>query len=85
MALPLAYCRSCNAPIVWAINDRTRRRAPLDANLTPDGNCALDPVSGEYHVYGRGAVIPANDLGRLHTNHFQTCPNAADHARGPAR
>jgi hypothetical protein len=85
----IQQCRSCRAPIVWAVNERTKKRAPIDAEPVEDGPVYFthNPGDGgdpEYRVLTkeqRSAGVP----GFLHTNHFQTCPNAAQHVKDRRR
>ena len=70
-------CRSCNAPIVWAITEKGRRM-PVDAKPSAAGNLLLDHERGEW----RAIVVKNDDTAaenELHTSHFATCPNAARH------
>lgn len=68
-----AACKSCEASIVWAEMEASRRPHPIDAAPTPDGRFAL--VTGKLHNY------TAEDA-RLHreryTSHFATCPHAGE-------
>jgi hypothetical protein len=70
-------CRSCGAAIVWRTHAHTARRAPLDAAPSAQGNCRLLPDGATYEVVSRGEVGAPG----LHTNHFTTCPNAAQWSR----
>lgn len=70
-------CRTCAAPIYWAINKSTHKAAPIDVIASPDGNCRLDYDEEEYDVLAGEALAAARAEGvRLHTSHFQTCPDA---------
>ncbi len=68
----MSNCRSCNAPIVWATHEHTGKAAPIDAEPDDTGNIVME--NGEYRL------IPVEDqdahTGRLHLNHFATCPDA---------
>lgn len=86
-----AQCRSCGAPVIWAINERTKKRAPIDAEPADNGPIVFvhDPGFGgdpEYRVLAKadrvdGAVLRAAGIRpAFYTNHFQTCPNARQHA-----
>lgn len=88
--MKLAACRSCGAPILWAItlNDR---RIPLDADpITtvgddPRGLFALlqrpePPIAIGLDALPRDAAALGPTLRR---SHFATCPNADEHRRGP--
>ena len=71
-----ARCRSCDAPIEWAITVKGSR-IPLDPGEDDGGNIIVD-VDGIAHVVGPG------DNGRVprRRSHFATCPNAAQHRKG---
>jgi len=85
-----ARCRSCGAPIIWAINNRTGRKAPIDAEpaadgpiyLTSDGDTGGDPAYAIVAVADRDLALHP---GPFYTNHFMTCPNAAQHKKGSRR
>lgn len=69
-------CRSCNAEIVWAKNEKTGKLAPLDAEPSADGNIRLGP-DGTYEI-----VVPSyRPRTNLHTSHFATCPGAGKHRK----
>ena len=81
-----AKCRSCGAPIIWAVNDRTKKRAPIDAEPVEDGPVYFthDPGDGgdpEYRVLTKAERAPGVP-GPLYTNHFQTCPTREQHRKG---
>ena len=72
-----ACCRSCGAPIVWAITDDEQRKMPVDAAPVTDGNVRLSLVDGRLiaKVVGkdhesRNAPIPT------YRSHFSTCADA---------
>lgn len=63
----MTKCRSCGAPIVFAITEKGRRM-PLDANPDP---------AGEWTVTAWGDLKPADDstpAEERRTSHFVTCP-----------
>ncbi len=70
-------CRSCMAPIVWAVTqDGTGKVMPVDGPLTDDGNVflQLSPAGTVLaHVLGQAALF---DDGPRHRPHFATCPDA---------
>jgi hypothetical protein len=70
------HCRSCGAPIDWAITVRGSR-IPLDIGrrLGPDGNVSV--VDGIAHV------VKPGDGDRI--SHFVTCPNADRHRKRDRR
>lgn len=71
----MATCRSCEAPITWAVTEGGKRM-PLDDVPSERGNI----------VYVNGVTRAANAVDRdlkrpLYTSHFATCPNAKQHRR----
>jgi hypothetical protein len=75
-------CRSCNAPITWAIVEGSQAAMPLDAQTHPKGNV--------YLTHNRDGTPVARVLtdeeraeypGDLHLSHFATCPHADDWRR----
>lgn len=74
MPEPSSKCRSCGAPIIWALTD-SGRRMPVDENTDGRGNLML--VRRETTVYVK--VVP---IGRgNHRPHFATCPQATEWRR----
>ena len=79
-------CRSCGAPVIWAVHETTKKRAPIDATPVEDGNVIFvhEPGMGgdpEYHVLTKTErAFPV--LTSRHTNHFLSCPNAKQHKKG---
>ena len=82
----MATCRSCLAPITWAISVHGRP-IPIDAEPVEGGNLVL--VDGT-HDTDRGAepvtiarrpdALLEPDLPR-YVAHFTTCPNADEHRK----
>lgn len=72
-------CRSCGAPIEWALTKK-RRRIPLDPatpQLRGDENLeVLERLSSGISVVG---TVPVGDGSRI--SHFATCPNSKRHRR----
>ena len=64
-------CRSCGAPIDWAVT-AAGKRMPLDVERRDDGNVTFDPD-------GTARVVPVGKGSRV--SHFATCPNAQSHRR----
>lgn len=72
-------CRSCGARVFWRKHTGTGKSAPIDATPAPDGNLVLIAPDG-YAVLGQDPTLPPGTL--RFTNHFSTCPNAAEHRGG---
>jgi hypothetical protein len=71
-------CKSCGAPIRWAIT-RSGRRMPLDYDESPTGNVLLFGDES-CRVIGADEQFTPSDATR-HTSHFATCPQGAAHRR----
>lgn len=68
-------CRSCEAPIEWAITEKGRR-IPLDVDDGQPGNIVIT-ADGVAHVVADGEGT--------HRTHFSTCPNAGVHRKKRSR
>lgn len=80
-AAPTSRCRSCQAPIRWAVTT-TGKRMPIDHEPTPDGNVTVhrDEAGQDIAtVHAVGAPLE----GPRWTSHFATCAQAAQHRRTP--
>lgn len=76
-----ASCRSCGAPIVFAVTERGKR-IPIDAEPVENGNIALDRLQEPPRAYVlKTATAREMVEGNLYVLHFSTCPNAAQHRR----
>jgi hypothetical protein len=76
-AIPYAVddCRSCHRPIIWAVNEKTLKVMPLDADPAPTGNIA---IAGANKALRCRVIPPHLAYGRtdLRLSHFATCPHA---------
>ena len=72
-------CRSCAAPIVWAVSATSGRLMPLDAEPAPGGNVRLEHTGGHWVAH----VIAATTPGAHYTSHFLNCPQAKQWRRKP--
>lgn len=80
----MSQCRSCHAPIIWAVTRSTGKSMPVNAE--PDhvrGNVELlPPPEGMTQpvavVHAQPPMLPQ---GPLHMSHFATCPYAKDHRK----
>ncbi len=71
-------CRSCEAPIRWAVTGKGRRM-PLDAQPSPDGTIAVEPEDELGVIVG--IVRGVSTTQPRFVSHFATCPNAGGHRR----
>jgi hypothetical protein len=75
----MASCRSCNAPIIWAISERSGKPIPLDAAPVADGHGRFAIIRGVARAY----IAEDARLGRdRYVSHFSTCPDAERFRRG---
>ena len=80
-----ARCRSCRAPIIWAVLP-SGRRIPLDSVPERGGNIRLESIGPGtdraavvLHAPDLPAAWASEEL--LYRSHFATCPDAARHRR----
>lgn len=71
----MAECRSCNAPIRWALTVKNGKHIPIDVEPVPDGNLVIE------HRNGGDEARPATDTDKklmrpLFKSHFATCPQS---------
>lgn len=71
-------CRSCSAPIYWAVTE-AGKSIPVDAEPIPTGNMALNFLTAgvSARILGRSE----HHNGARYQSHFVTCPNANKHRR----
>lgn len=75
-----ATCRSCGAPVVWALTDNARR-IPVDRDSVEGGNLYVVPGDGHnIRVRYLRQGDPPNEQAK-YVSHFATCPNAKEHRR----
>jgi hypothetical protein len=76
VSMPRTTCRSCSAPIVWAVTAKGKRM-PLDAVPHPEGNVRLRAGWGSpplADVLNKGEAVYARCAGeQLHVAHHSTC------------
>lgn len=80
-----ARCRTCRAPVVWAVLP-SGRRIPLDPEPDPAGRVRLEAIGPGTDraavVLNTGDAEDARAAGEaLYTSHFATCPQADQHRR----
>lgn len=79
-------CRSCGAPVRWAVTQASGARMPLDTLATPSGNLRIVAWREDGHRMPT-PVVAINPEAALaltpyaYTSHFATCPNASKHRR----
>lgn len=72
----MAECKSCRAPIQWAVTSRGKQM-PVDAGTAPDGNAAVRKLpGGALGVRHLRADSPLADGERRTVSHYVTCPDA---------
>jgi hypothetical protein len=70
-------CRSCAAPILWAITEKGRR-IPLDPEPTGGGNISTEErIDGHLNAH----VMPSVPGVPGYVSHFVTCEFAGRHRR----
>lgn len=82
----MTTCKSCEAPISWAITP-DGRRLPIDATPSTAGNIRLELTGQDCiaHVLGAAEAQLRRNAGQtLYVSHFSTCPNADEHRKVPA-
>ena len=83
-----ATCRSCGAPIEWAITAKGKRM-PVDAEPRTDGTILLrhtrvgeppraEVLNAEEIAFERQVAANRGEELRLFVSHFVSCPQSAD-------
>ena len=73
-------CRSCHAPVEWALTLHAHQWIPLDLGAVADGNLAV--VGGQKGTPLVRLVPLAERSGlELRRTHFASCPYADQHRR----
>lgn len=73
-------CRSCQAPIRWAVTE-AGKRIPVDVEPTPDGNMLLSLDDPPVAAVVRPGELQLVDDGQRFVSHFATCEFADQHRR----
>lgn len=76
MSTTVQHCRSCGAPVFWLRHSATGKLAPIDVEPVEGGNVLIDTIAGAYQVLHGARADASSVQDRVHTNHFQTCPQA---------
>lgn len=78
-----ATCKSCGAPILWAVSETTGKQHPIDVAPVSNGNALL--IWPDYVPRGMPEAPPTVQFvktGRgAHRSHFASCPHASQHRR----
>lgn len=73
---PNTQCRSCGAPVRWAVTTANRKRMPLDPEPVPDGNVWVDHMEMGTPVVN--VVLSHDEVPRsvplTYQSHFVSCP-----------
>jgi hypothetical protein len=80
----MAECRTCHAAILWAVNAKSGKREPLDAEPREDGNIEIvEPgPDGPLIRHLTGEELPLfGEVAPRYVSHFATCPDAPVHRR----
>jgi hypothetical protein len=75
--MPNTRCRSCQAPVRWAITASNGKRMPLDPAPVTDGNVWIDHIEAGTPVVNVGLShddVPRN-IPLTYVSHFVTCPD----------
>lgn len=83
LELLTSACRSCGAPVVWAVVHRSGRRIPLDRESLAEprpGIAAYNPATGRCHIVSTADLYLTErwrEAGAtFHRTHFASCPQA---------
>lgn len=68
-------CRSCDAPIFYALSVKNRRPMPIDSIPDPNGNLLVRQGKQSTNLYAQVDTSKEGDEER-YTSHFATCPQA---------
>lgn len=71
MTVAVTRCRSCGAPIFWAVLQG--RPHPVDAKPKAGGNLEIDTPPGSYVV---ATVVRADPNVGRYVSHYSSCPDA---------
>jgi hypothetical protein len=76
----LAYCRSCEWPIIWVVTEKGKNM-PVDADpVTALRGFRLEDQGDGVPPLAKWCPHPAPDE-KLYESHFSSCPNAAQHRK----
>lgn len=70
------HCRSCSAPIIWAVTDRDKP-TPVDATPVYGGNLRIE-ARGQHQAPRVEVVTPKLTFGvKMRRSHYASCPDGA--------
>jgi hypothetical protein len=78
----MSACRSCGAPVLWAVTDGGRRM-PVDRDPAPAGNLVIadrHPDGTPHMTVVDPEQLLLGDPPR-YLSHFVTCPHANEHRK----
>lgn len=78
-----APCRSCQMPILWRKHERSDKSMPIDATPSRGGTVWLNRDNRTYRIERSGLALSFS--GRLHTSHYETCPDRTAWRKGQAK
>ena len=70
-------CKSCGAPILWAVGPDGKKWMPVDAQEVPNGNLRLYLDVPTRRLRWAHEIPSADRV--AYRAHWRTCPNAASH------
>ena len=80
-------CRSCGAPVIWTVTEKTGKTMPVDAQPVENGNIRLEE-RGQTTNQGTTAPTAIYDItdplfgdGARYVSHFSTCPESKEWRR----
>lgn len=77
-------CRSCDAPIFYALSTANQRPMPIDTMPVENGNVIVRQGKLTTKLYAKVDTAKANDGEERFTSHFATCPQANEWRRDRA-
>lgn len=76
-----SQCRSCAAPILWTVTQKSGKKMPVDLDPVEGGNFLLVDDEDEGHILAvhksREADYSESSDGFRYESHYATCPQAA--------
>jgi hypothetical protein len=82
---PLDRCKSCDAPIFWAVAEVSLKSLPIDPQPAPNGNLQIIDKDRRPPIVRSLRVAERFAKKGLYITHFVTCPFADQHCTRRAR